>query len=84
MIRSDLSLNYISRRKKFNECVMQNSVLKIIAGLLFANNVTAVEPDWHDYNELLTSVTQGEKHGTPLSLVDYGYLKKSGLIDKVY
>ncbi|BCG64628.1 MAG: hypothetical protein methR_P2417 [Methyloprofundus sp.] len=63
---------------------MQSSVLKIMAGLLIANNVIAVEPDWYDYNEVLTNVTQGEKQGTPLALVDYSSLQKSGLLDKVY
>ncbi|NOQ17003.1 MAG: DUF547 domain-containing protein, partial [Methyloprofundus sp.] len=63
---------------------MQSSVLKIMACLLIASNVTAVEPDWHDYNEVLTGVTQGEKHGTSLTLVNYSSLKQSGLLDKVY
>ena len=63
---------------------MKHSVLKVIAGLLLANNVAAQEPDWKDYAEVLKSVTQGEKNGTPLALVDYAALKKSGLVDKVY
>jgi len=63
---------------------MKHSVLKVIAGLLLANNVAAQEPDWKDYAEVLKSVTQGDKNGTPLALVDYAALKKSGLVDKVY
>jgi len=63
---------------------MKHSVLKVIAGLLLANNVAAVEPDWKDYAEVLKSVKHGEKNGTPLALVDYSTLKKSGLVDKVY
>ncbi len=63
---------------------MKHSVLKVIAGLLLANNVAAQEPDWKYYAEVLKSVTQGEKNGTPLALVDYAALKKSGLVDKVY
>jgi hypothetical protein len=63
---------------------MKYSALKVIAGLLLANNVAAVEPDWKDYASVLSVVKQGEKHGTPLALVDYAALKKSGLVDKVY
>ena len=63
---------------------MKNSALKIIAGLLLANNVAAVEPDWKDYTRVLSAVSQGEKHGTRLALVDYAALKKNGLVDKVY
>ncbi|WP_428355155.1 DUF547 domain-containing protein [Methyloprofundus sp.] len=63
---------------------MKNSALKVIAGLLLANNVAAVEPDWKDYASVLGAVKQGEKHGTPLAIVDYAALKKSGLVDKVY
>jgi len=63
---------------------MKHSVLKVIAGLLVANNVAAQEPDWKDYAEVLKSVKHGEKNGTSLALVDYAALKKSGLVDKVY
>ncbi len=63
---------------------MKHSVLKVIAGLLLANNVAAQEPDWKSYAEVLKSVKSGEKNGTPLALVDYTALKKSGLVDKVY
>ena len=63
---------------------MKYSVLKVIAGLLLASNVAAQEPDWKDYAEVLKSVKHGEKNGTPLALVDYAALKKSGLVDKVY
>ncbi len=63
---------------------MKHVILKVIAGLLLANNVAAVEPDWKDYASVLKSVKQGEKNGTPLALVDYATLKKSGLVDKVY
>ncbi|NOQ13971.1 MAG: DUF547 domain-containing protein [Methyloprofundus sp.] len=63
---------------------MKNSALKVIAGLLLANNVAAIEPDWKDYAGVLSAVKQGEKHGTPLALVDYAALKKSGQLDKVY
>ena len=63
---------------------MRNSTLKVIAGLLLANSVAAVEPDWKDYASVLSAVKQGEKHGTPLALVDYAALKKSGQLDKVY
>lgn len=63
---------------------MKYSALKVIVGLLFANNVVAVEPDWKDYSGVLNYVKQGEKHGTSLALVDYAALKKNGLVDKVY
>ena len=63
---------------------MKNSVLKLLAGLLLVNNVAAVEPDWKDYASVLSAVKQGEKHGTPLALVDYAALKNSGLVEKVY
>ncbi len=63
---------------------MKYAVLKVIAGLLLANNVAAQEPDWKGYAEVLKSVKHGEKNGTPLALVDYAALKKSGLVDKVY
>ncbi|NOQ65290.1 MAG: DUF547 domain-containing protein [Methyloprofundus sp.] len=63
---------------------MKNSALKVIAGLLLANNVAAVEPNWKDYASVLTAVQQGEKHGTSLALVDYAALKESGLLEKVY
>ena len=64
---------------------MKNLFLKITAAMLLVNNVYATEPDWADYaNVLSSSVTQGEKHGTPLALVDYEALKKNGLLEKVY
>jgi len=63
---------------------MKNLALKVIAGLLLANNVAAVEPDWKDYASVLSAVKQGEKHGTSLALVDYAALKKNGQVDKVY
>ena len=63
---------------------MKYIALKVIAGVLIANNVAAIEPDWKDYASVLSAVKQGEKHGTPLALVDYAALKKSGLVDKVY
>ncbi|NOR81082.1 MAG: DUF547 domain-containing protein [Methyloprofundus sp.] len=63
---------------------MKNSGLKVVAGLLLANNVAAIEPDWKDYARVLSSVKQGEKHGTSLALVDYAALKKSAQLDKVY
>jgi len=55
-----------------------------MAGLLVANNVAAVEPDWHDYAKVLQSVKQGQKHGVSLALVDYTTIKKSGQLDQVY
>ena len=63
---------------------MKYLVLKVIAGLLLASNVAAVEPVWNDYVRVLTFVKQGEKHGTSLALVDYAALKKSGMLGKVY
>lgn len=63
---------------------MKNLALKVISGLLLANNVAAIEPDWKEYASVLATVKQGEKHGTPLALVDYAALKKSGQLDRVY
>jgi len=63
---------------------MKHSVLKVIVGVLLANNVGAQEPDWIGYAEVLKSVKSGEKNGTPLALVDYATLKQSGLVEKVY
>jgi len=63
---------------------MKYSLLKIMAGLLVANNVAAVEPDWRNYAKVLQFVNQGQKHGVSLALVDYAAIKKSGQLDKVY
>jgi hypothetical protein len=63
---------------------MKQIVLKVLTGLLLANNVAAQEPDWKDYAEVLKSVKYGIKNGTPLALVDYAALKQSGRVEKVY
>ena len=64
---------------------MKNSaLLQVLAGLLLASNVAAVEPDWKEYARVLSAVKQGEKHGISVALVNYAALKNSGLLEKVY
>ena len=56
----------------------------VVCGLLFTGHVAAQEPDWHDYAKLLNTVQADEKHGTPLTIVDYASLKQNGAVEKVY
>jgi len=63
---------------------MKKLTLIMVTGLVLASNAVAMQPDWHDYTIILSTVKQGEKHGIPLALVDYSALKKSGQLEKVY
>jgi hypothetical protein len=47
-------------------------------------NSWATSPDWANYAEVLKQVKPGIKHGTPLALVNYTQLKKSGQLQSVY
>ena len=44
----------------------------------------ASSPDWGAYAKLLQTVKPGSKNDTPLALVDYQALKKSGQLEAVY
>ncbi|MDP1773540.1 MAG: DUF547 domain-containing protein [Methylobacter sp.] len=44
----------------------------------------AASPDWSVYAQVLQSVKAGNKHSTPLNLVDYSALKKSGQLEAAY
>ena len=59
-------------------------LIKVVCGLLFTGHVAAQEPDWQDYAKLLITVQAGEKHGTPLAIVDYASLKQNATVEKVY
>ena len=51
---------------------------------LLTFNSWATSPDWTAYAELLKQVNPGIKHETPLAVVDYAQLKKSGQLQAVY
>ncbi|MDP3334295.1 MAG: DUF547 domain-containing protein [Methylococcaceae bacterium] len=65
---------------------MLNKLLMLIfAGLLWlSGSVSAEEPDWSDYREVLTQVKPGTKNNVKLMLVDYPALKANGSLDKAY
>ncbi len=44
----------------------------------------AAPPDWSVYAKTLQTVKAGKKHDTPLNLVDYSALKKSGQLEAAY
>jgi hypothetical protein len=58
--------------------------LLLITLSLLTFNSWARSPDWTAYAELLKQVKPGIKHGTPLAVVDYTQLKKSGQLQAVY
>lgn len=59
--------------------------LALSVGLLFwAGNTLAEEPDWSDYQAVLTHVKPGTKNGVKLALVDYPAIKADGRLDKAY
>lgn len=58
--------------------------LLLITLSLLTFNSWATSPDWTDYAELLKQIKSGIKHGTPLAVVDYAQLKKSGQLQAVY
>jgi len=63
---------------------MKHLIAVFFIGLLFTNHVMAQEADWSDYAKALKFVQQGEKHGTPLAVVNYAALKQSGQLEKAY
>ncbi|MDQ7090409.1 MAG: DUF547 domain-containing protein [Methylococcales bacterium] len=64
---------------------IKQSLLALTTGLLLSTHVSAAEPDWKPYADLLSStVKQGTKQGVPLAKVDYAALKKSGKLEAVY
>ena len=63
----------------------KQSLLALTAGLFLTTNVSAVEPDWKPYADLLSSVVkQGTKQDVSLAMVDYATLKENGKINAVY
>jgi len=63
---------------------MKHLIATAFIGLLLTNYVVAKEIDWREYEKALKFVQQGEKHGTPLAVVNYAALKQSGQIEKAY
>jgi len=63
---------------------MKHLMAAFLIGLLFINHVMAEETDWSDYAKVLKFVQPGEKHGTPLAVVNYAALKQSGQVEKAY
>ncbi len=65
--------------------IIKQSLLAFTTALFLTMNVSATEPDWKPYANLLaSSVKQGTKQGVSLAMVDYAALKKSGKLDAVY
>ncbi len=60
--------------------------LLLVAALNLTLSATAfaAPPDWSVYAETLQTVKAGKKHDTPLNLVDYSALKKSGQLEAAY
>ena len=52
--------------------------------ILLSFNSWAKTPDWSAYAKVLQSVKSGVKHQTPLALVNYDQLKKSGQLEAAY
>ncbi len=58
--------------------------LVLVALSILTFNSWASSPDWTAYAQLLKQVKPGIKHGTPLAVVDYTQLRKSGQLQAVY
>lgn len=57
----------------------------LAVGLLFSIwNVAAEEPDWSNYQAVLSHVKPGQKNGVSLMLVDYPSIKNNNSLDKAY
>lgn len=57
----------------------------LAVGLLFSIwNVAAEEPDWSNYQAVLSHVKPGQKNGVSLTLVDYPSIKNNNSLDKAY
>jgi uncharacterized protein DUF547 len=52
--------------------------------LLWAGASQAEEPNWSDYQAVLSHVKPGTKNGVKLALVDYPTIKANGSLDKAY
>lgn len=59
-------------------------LLAALLNLILSFSVFAASPDWSIYAQALLSVKAGNKHDTPLNLVDYSALKKSGQVEAAY
>jgi len=62
----------------------QSLLLATVLNLTLAFSVFAASPDWSVYAKTLQRVKAGKKHDTPLNLVDYSALKKSGQLEAAY
>lgn len=60
------------------------TALVLILLILFSANNWAKSPDWRVYADVLQHVKHGVKHQTPLVLVNYGQIKRSGQLQVVY
>jgi len=56
----------------------------VLLNLSLSFSSFADSPDWGDYAQVLQAVKMGKKHDTPLALVDYQALKKSGQLAAAY
>jgi len=59
-------------------------LLAALLNLTLSFGALASSPDWSAYAKVLQTVKPGNKHDTPLVLVDYQALKKSGQLEAVY
>lgn len=59
-------------------------LLAAALNLMLSAAAFAASPDWSVYAETLQRVKAGKKHDTPLNLVDYSALKKSGQLEAAY
>ncbi|MDP3840333.1 MAG: DUF547 domain-containing protein, partial [Methylococcales bacterium] len=62
----------------------QSLLLATLLNLTLSLSVFAASPDWSVYAKALQSVKTGNKHDTPLNVVDYSALKKSGQLEAAY
>lgn len=59
-------------------------LLAALLNLSLSSTVFASSPDWSAYVKILQHVKLGNKHDTPLALMDYHKLKKSGELEAAY
>lgn len=62
----------------------QSLLLATVLNMTLSFSVFAASPDWSVYAKALQTVKAGNKHDTPLNVVDYSALKKSGQLEAAY
>ncbi len=59
-------------------------IIVMLIGLMIFSQVSAQQPDWTDYEQVLSHLKSGKKHDIDLILVDYPSIRAEGSLQRAY